>query len=229
MNMKSTEVGDSNSQGGAEGEVSNTKVSNENSEHESRADANDSKKPEKKDNNDPLNGKPVQYDTYKRAIDELKSAKQKIAEFEQSKKKAEEEALIQQKNWEEFAKRKEKEAEEERQKREQIETTLTEGQKLNAFLETAKTTHGDIPQRYWGLIDTDSIVIDPNTGTPDSGSLSELVEKFSQNYPEVIQHGSGRKMPNQPPKRTDNSLTLEEWKNLPLKERKSRMKDVTDL
>jgi DNA repair exonuclease SbcCD ATPase subunit len=84
-------------------------------------------------------------------------------------------------------------------------------------------------QDYWKHVDFDSIAINPETGEIDKSSLSTVAQTFTKEYKELIDFGVNGNIPNGSATGSGStSLTLEQWKKLPLKERKKRMKDVRE-
>lgn len=106
----------------------------------------------------------------------------------------------------------------------QMRNERIEAQKLDAFF---GSLDGKLERKYWGLIDTSSIIIDPVTSQPDPMSVTKYLEQFRKEYPEVILKAGRPSMPQEKPLGNGGgSLTLEEWKALPLKEKKARITDV---
>jgi len=81
---------------------------------------------------------------------------------------------------------------------------------------------------YWNHVDFDSIVKNPETGEIDPASLKDTADSFLKEYKELVQFPNGGYMPNGTPAGSKGRLTHEQWKKLPLAERKKRMKDVVD-
>ena len=85
--------------------------------------------------------------------------------------------------------------------------------KLDAVL---KSVNGNIPNKYWGLIDTASVAIDPDTGEIDAMSVQKAVENLRKDFPEIIYAKTGSTgTPNTAP-RTDTAATLsyDQWLKL---------------
>ena len=88
--------------------------------------------------------------------------------------------------------------------REVEQKNMTDAQKMSAFLKNA----GDVPEKYWGLVDLDSIAIDPETNQPDQLSLQKSVESFKATFPETIIETGGPRLPNNAAK-PGKTLTVE--------------------
>jgi len=149
-----------------------------------------SSKPDEDDVNQPDTG--VTYDTHRKLLSEKKKLSEKYAQqaaelekFKAAQNEAEEHKLKEANDWASTLKAN---AEERVQKAENEKNELfgqiSNAKKLNAVL---KGVQGTIPDKYFNLIDTSSIVIDPETGDVDPATVSKAVEVFQANFPEVIQ------------------------------------------
>lgn len=165
----------------------------------------------------------VAYDTYKKAVDEAKAAKAKVAEFEKAKREAEEAKLKQDGEYKKLLDQREIELKETKEKLSGTEKKISEGRKLNAFLGALT---GEIPKQYWPLIDLEEVAMDPTTGIPDESSVKRAAEKFEAQYSDVIKKPSSSKLPNEAAKGAKTKLTYDAWLKLPLKEQLSRMSEV---
>lgn len=82
---------------------------------------------------------------------------------------------------------------------------------------------------YWNHVDFTKIATNPETGAIDKDSLAKVAGEFVKEYKELIDFGSNGNFPNGTPNGSaSGKLTYEQWKALPLKERKKRMGDVVD-
>jgi dsDNA-specific endonuclease/ATPase MutS2 len=183
----------------------------------------DDDKSKKTDQTTPPAKDSVAYDTYKKAVDEAKAAKAKVAEFEKAKREAEESKLKQDGEYKKLLEQREQELEEERKGRKDLETKINESRKLNAFLNAVS---GEVPKQYWSLIDLENVAVDPETGMPDESSVKRAAEKFEKEYADVIKKPSKSKLPNDAPKGGAGKLSYDSWLKLPLKDQLERMKDV---
>ncbi len=134
----------------------------------------------------------VAYETYKKAVDEAKAAKAKVAEFEKSKREAEESKLKQDGEYKKLLEQREQELKETQEKLSGTEKKISESRKLNAFLGAVP---GDVPKQYWGLIDLDGIAVDPETGMPDPASVKKAAAEFEKSHPEVVKKPNKGKLP----------------------------------
>lgn len=98
----------------------------------------------------------------------------------------------------------------------------TDSKKMGSFLEQV----GALERKFWGLVDLDEIKTDQD-GAVDIESVKAYAETFKKTYPEVSGgKGSGQGLPNGKPQGGGQSLTVDQWKQLPLKERKARMAEA---
>lgn len=181
----------------------------------------------------------VDYKTHKRLLGQYKQNQKKtkeleqrlaeLSEFEQKMSKIEEEKLRSEGNWNKLLEQREEKIKglseqlnELKEKESYYKKNLDDMVKLNAF---TNALGGKLKkQDYYSFVDTDKIVINPDTGTIDSDSLAEYANEFSNNFKELIEFNSA-KLPNDAPKGS-KPLSYEEWKALPLGEKKKRQKDV---
>lgn len=176
-------------------------------------------------------GDKVDYETHRKLLGEKKAlaAKQAALEAELEKHRLaeaarQEKALEEAKDYEKLKAQYQEQLELERKKNAQLEAERVTALKLDAFF---GALDGQLDRRYWGLIDTDAIVIDPATKRPDEMAVTKYIEQFRKEYPEVIARPGKPSMPNDKPiGNGGGALTLEQWKALPLKEMKARLKDV---
>lgn len=109
-------------------------------------------------------------------------------------------------------------------KLENKDTTINNFKKAVAF---ERALGGKIKnEKYWSLVDFDKIAINPNTGSIDNTSLKNNVESFLSDHKELVDFGNAANLPNGGHSGGSKYLTVDQWKALPLKERKKRMKDV---
>lgn len=82
-------------------------------------------------------------------------------------------------------------------------------------------------ESYWTHVDFGKIAINPNDGSIDSQSLKGAVDTFLKDHKELVNFGNNANLPNHTGAGgSGGKLTKEQWKKLPLAERKKRMKDV---
>lgn len=95
--------------------------------------------------------------------------------------------------------------------------------KLSAFTDAL----GDkkIDSKYTGFIDTDKILINPETNEVDKVSVQKEVQRVVSEYPEIVKATNSGSLPNNAPN-TKGTLSVEEWQKLPVAEMKKRRKEV---
>lgn len=190
----------------------------------------------KKDENDPTpkeeineNDK-VAYATYKRTVAQekklrakLEDANKRLEEIERLEKQKEEELLKEQGEFKKLL-------DLERQKREELESentsykkSLLDAHKLNAFKEKLPAPVAN--PAYYDFVDLEGIVIDPETGLVNDDSVKSEVDKFVSTHSRLLDT-KRTGLPNDAPNGSGGTLTVSEWKKLPLTERKKRMGEV---
>ncbi|RKZ07634.1 hypothetical protein DRQ25_11110 [Candidatus Fermentibacteria bacterium] len=179
----------------------------------------------------PTEEKSVSYDSHRKLLGEKKRLAEQLTESlaknaknDQEKNEAEEKRLKDNEEWKTYAEKKEQEANEARAKLTETTSQIADAKKLDAFL---NTLDAKIDRKYWGFIDTDSIVTNPESGEIDEMSVAKAVEAFKANYAEIIQYpGKTTGLPNESPKPGTSTLTYDEWTKLPVKEMKARQAEV---
>lgn len=132
----------------------------------------------------------VSYETYKKTLDEAKTAKAKLKAIEEEKLRLSEEKMIAEGNWKGLLEAREnriKELEEEtsavKSKYGELSETITGSKKLSKVL---SKIGGDIDEKYFGLIDIGDVKVNPETGEVDDMSAAKVAENFRTMYPETI-------------------------------------------
>lgn len=174
--------------------------------------------------NEPPKKETVAYETHLKLLDEKKKLKERLDSLEAAAKKREEDDLKAKEDFKKIAELKEQEANEFKQKLELVEARERNAIKLDAFL---KTLDGKVDQKFWGHVDLDAILVNPDTGELDKMSVAKVVEKFRKEYPEIIQRPGQNQLPNAAAAGASGSkLTYEEWLKLPPKEMAARRNEV---
>lgn len=173
----------------------------------------------------------VKYETYKKTLNQeknlrakLEQASQELEEFKRKEQELEEKTLQEQGEYQKLLELERKKREEMEQKASQYEQSIMQAHKLNAFKEKLP---GQIANpAYYDFVDLEKIVINPETGEIAEESVQSAVDEFLGSHQRlIVTKNSG--LPNQAP--TDGSagkLSLDQWRKLPLKERKERMSEV---
>lgn len=168
----------------------------------------------------------VSREAYERLLDEKKRASDRLRAMEEERRRQEEQALREKEDWKKLAENKEKELEETRSRLNQLESEITAAKKVAAFNEALE---GTLERKYWHLIDLDQIVVHPETGEVDEGSVAKAIKVFKAEYGELIKRPGTPSMPADAPGRGgSNRLTYEQWLALPVREREKRYKDIIE-
>lgn len=180
----------------------------------------------------PKPGDHVAYETHRKLLGEKKAAAERarVAEARTAELEAEDKARTEKKLQDDGEHKKmleirEKELAEARAKIAASDAQMADSRKLDAFLNTLE---GKVDRKFWNHIDLEKVIIDPTTNEVDEMSVTKAVEQFKAEYPEIINiPGKGSGLPPESPK--GGSVTpssVDEWKKLPLKERKEKMAEV---
>lgn len=136
----------------------------------------------------------VAYETYKRTIGELKTAQAKLKELEASTTQANENKMKEQNEWKALAESKEKSLLETTSKLNELESTILDSIKLNAF---QRHLGGKIKDdAYYQFVDTDKIAYNPETKRVDEESVKLVVADFVKKHSSLVEFKAG-KMPNE--------------------------------
>ena len=184
--------------------------------------------PNKNDPNEaPTSKDSVSYESFKKVLDEkksvqdrMKSLEDELNKFRSEEKKREEAKLREKEDWKKLLEQREQELTDYKQKFEGLNTQITEGRKLSAVLSQIT---GEVPDHYLGLISTDDVAVDPETGMPDTASALRVAKEFEKRYPEVIKRRAANGLPANAPQGGNSKLTIDEWKKLPYEERKKNI------
>jgi hypothetical protein len=172
----------------------------------------------------------VKYETYSKVVGEAKRAREKLSETEKeleklraADKERQEADLKAKEDYKTLLANREAELAKEKTERMRLENEHRNARKLSAFLDSIE---GKIDQKWWIHIDTDQIVLNPETGEIDQMSVTKAVDKFKADYGEIIQRPNGSRLPNDAPGGKSGKISYQEWINLPSKDMGKRKKDV---
>lgn len=175
----------------------------------------------------------VSYETHRKLLAEKKKAAEELAatraaldKLEAEKREREEADLKAKEDFKSLLAIREKELNEIKAESEKTKRQVLEARKLDSFL---RSVNGVIDRRYWGLIDTDQIIVDPTTGEIDPLTVTKAAEAFRQTYPEIVAApGRSIGMPTAAPTGGRVGLTYKDWLALPANEMAKRRKEVID-
>lgn len=178
----------------------------------------------------------VKYDTYKKAVNQEKNLRQKLdeissklSEYENREKEQEERKLTEQGELKKLLALKEKEISRFKDENLNLNQKWDDAIKLTALRDKLPGPVRD--DDCYSIIRKrlKDIVIDPETGDIVEESLNSVAEDLVKNkiYLFDVKNGSG--LPSQAPKGSPSQLTVAQWKDLPLKEKKARMHEIMPL
>jgi vacuolar-type H+-ATPase subunit I/STV1 len=159
----------------------------------------------------------------KELLEENRKAKNRLAQLESERKKAEEQALKDKEDYKTLAEQRSADLEAANKRLAEKEAQERDRTKLVAVLEAVG---GAVERKYWGLIDLEQVVIDPTTGDVDKTSVAKYVDTFRKEHPALIQTKRSDGLPTDAPKGGAGKITHEEWLKLPAKEMAKRLPDV---
>lgn len=135
----------------------------------------------------------VKYSTHKKLLNQLKNKGEELEELRAFKKQFEENEAKKKGDYEALLKSRESRIEELESKLTSYETTLIEGQKLQAFVDNLP---GKVKrQEYLSFVDLDDIALDPETNRVDEHALRLAVEKFVKEHGHLIETGQKNTLP----------------------------------
>lgn len=175
----------------------------------------------------------VAYDTYQKSIAQEKAARARANEAEtklndllNARKLDEENKLNEKGEYKKLVELRENELSETRKKLAETEgreretqASLQDTWKLSAFFEELP---GHVKrQEYLNFVDLDSIVIDPETRRVDKASVQSAASKFMESYADLVDTKKFNGLPgNAAAPGNSKRYSRDEWKSLPLKDKK---------
>lgn len=185
------------------------------------------------DGNNEVNRSPS-YESYRRVLSEKKAESAKRRELEQrlteieAEKEAQREAdLREQGKFKDLLTKRDQEFSSLQGELNSYKKTIDNSFKFNAI---KKTLGAEIDYKWADVLEVkgiyDQVELDENR-RPDELSVTNVCDYIRKEFPEMIaaKRSSGN-LPNDPPRGSKGKLTLEEWRKLPLKDKKERMNEV---
>lgn len=178
----------------------------------------------------------VRYDTYKKAVTQEKNTRAKLeeisaklSEYENRERELEEKKLTEQGELKKLLALKEKEIGRFKEENQTLNQKWDDAIKLTALRDKLPGPVRD--EDCYSIIRKrlKDIVINPETGDIEEESLLSVAEDLVKNKIYLFDTKNGSGLPNQAPKNATSPLTVDAWKQLPLKEKKLRMNEVIDL
>lgn len=153
----------------------------------------------------------IAYETHRKLLDEKKLQAQ--LEALASKEREREEADARKRgDYEALLKAREEELAKERAARQELDQRITHGMKLNMVIDALG---GQVDQKWFKLIDTDEVAVNPETGEIDKMTVARVAESLKRQWPEMIQKAG--KFPAAAPQGLNGGpgkITESEWKSL---------------
>lgn len=168
----------------------------------------------------------VSYESHLKLLNEKRKLKERLDELERASKEKEEADLRAKEDFKKIAELKEAEAKQLKEELEKTKAREINAGKLDAFL---STLDGKVERKYWGHINLEQILVNPETGDLDQMSVAKEVERFRKEYPEVIKKPGVNQLSSAAPLGSEGGpITYEEWRKLPLKEQKARYREMRE-
>lgn len=173
----------------------------------------------------------VKFETYDKVMSKLKKTESllkettdRVSQFEKEQRAKQENELFEKGEYEKLLKlEKEKNQEllksfeETRQERDSAFNTLIKARKEQAVVEKLS---GKLKKAaYFDYINTDEVIINPETGEIDQESAALVANKFAQSFPELIDTKAIQKLPNDA---AHYAFQPENFRSVPLKEMRAK-------
>jgi hypothetical protein len=174
----------------------------------------------------------VSYEQYQRLLGQRKADKSKLDEvtarlkaFERAEEERKEAEMVQKEQFKELNAQKDETIEALKKERDDWRSTVIDSQKLNAVTQflPGKIANSE----YYNLIDLKQVGFDTETGQVDTEAAQLVANKFMETHSRLVDI-PGRKTLPADAASTTTKLTMEQWRKLPMKERKERMGEVYD-
>lgn len=172
----------------------------------------------------------VAYESHVKLLDQLKKSKEvqkeladKLKAFEDEKKNLDESKMKEQGEYKKILEAREVEIKKLKEDSDHFKKSLYDGAKLQAVLEKLP---GKIRNRsYLSFIDIDKVAIDPESNVIDDRTVTEVVSSFVKDHSHLLEINDAKTLP------TDSAngakkLSYDEWRKLPLKEKKDKLNQV---
>jgi len=154
----------------------------------------------------------IAYETHRKLLDEKKKLQAQLETFLAKEKEREETDARKRGDYEALLKAREEELARERAQRQELDERITRGMKLTSVIEALG---GQVDQKWFKLIDTDEVAVNPETGEIDKMTVARVAESLKRQWPEMVQRVT--KFPSQAPQGLNGGpgkITESEWKTL---------------
>jgi len=174
----------------------------------------------------------VDYESYKKSVNEAKNAKERarlieteLNELKAANTTAEEAKLNEQGEFQKLVGIRDSkiadlssELSTMKQDRDSIKENLADTYKLQAFYDKLPSKISN--PEYLSFVDLDSIVIDPETKRIDQESVDNVVAGFIEKHSRLLDEKKFNGLPSDAPKRSTSKYSDSEWRTLSLKDKK---------
>lgn len=160
----------------------------------------------------------VAYETYRKVIAEKKRFQERAEQLEAQNAEREKKELEAKGEYQKLLELAKADAEAAKSKLTQIESERQTAKKASALL---KALENGLPEKFYGFLPMDEVVVDPDTGEVNQLSVAKAAEEFRKNYPELLIKPNGPRLPNDAPKGNGmGMITAEDYAKLPFDEMK---------
>jgi len=125
----------------------------------------------------------IAYDTHRKLLDEKKKVQAQLDTLLREKTERDEAEARKRGDFEALLKAREDELSKERAARQELSDRITQGRKLNAVIDALG---GNVDQKWLRLIDTDDVVVNPETGEVDQMTVARAAESLKKQWPEML-------------------------------------------
>ena len=162
--------------------------------------------------------KMISYDAHRKLLDEKKKVQGELSALQSEKKAREDAEAARRGDFESLLKARDEELAKERGERQQLQSRITTGLKMNAVIESLG---GQIDQKWFQLIDV-SEVAQSESGELDQMTVARVAEQLKKQWPEMVK--SVNKLPSNAPQgltAAGSKIAESEWKKLKGKDQMS--------
>ena len=167
----------------------------------------------------------IAYDTHRKLLDEKKKVQAQLDTLLREKTERDEAEARKRGDFEALLKAREDELSKERAARQELSDRITQGRKLNAVIDALG---GNVDQKWLRLIDTDDVVVNPETGEVDPMTVARAAESLKKQWPEMLRKTAA--LPNAAPAGNGGGMiSRADWLKLSSKEMmKYKPDQITD-
>lgn len=179
----------------------------------------------------------VNFETYQKSVtqeknlrerlklgtEEVETLKKRLESFESKEQEAEETRMKDKEQWKDLYQKKEEELNTAKAGEKEWKDSFWNSVKLSAVQNALPSKVKN--DKYLNFIDVDKIIVDEETGSLNVDSIKAVAEDFLKEHGSLLKGAKGVSLPGDAAM-PNESLSMDTWKKLPLKERKQRMGEV---